>query len=139
MVCGNFIYKVPALTRGSTVNLASNIWKDMNAIVGLPAGSKYYIKVYNDPVEYGTDTHSSTAVADLDNDTNIDVVLSGAVGSTTGQTAVFYWNPTKQTVSTYSGGYACCSRDSVNGLVRRSGFHSHARFPQDVDGDGRHG
>ena len=102
LVCGNLIYKVPNLTRGSTINLASNIWKDMNAIPALPAASKYYIKIYTDLVEYGTDTHSSTAVADMDNDNNIDVVLSGAIGSNTGQTAVFYWNVTKQTVSTYS-------------------------------------
>ncbi|HEY9490321.1 MAG TPA: FG-GAP-like repeat-containing protein, partial [Chryseosolibacter sp.] len=63
--------------------------------------NKAYVKLAIDPVEYGTDTHSMTSVADIDRDGNMDVVLSGALNAVNGPTAVFYWNVAKETVSYY--------------------------------------
>ncbi|MFZ9982384.1 MAG: hypothetical protein ACO3FI_10165, partial [Cyclobacteriaceae bacterium] len=99
LICGNIIYNVPSLATRTLQTLT--VFKDMNLIPGLPASKIYYPKVYNDPVEYGIDNHSSTAIGDIDNDGNIDIFLSGSVNSSTGQTAVFYWNQFKNTVSVY--------------------------------------
>jgi hypothetical protein len=69
---------------------------DMNTI--LP-GTQCFVKISNDPIEYGNDTHSMCSVADIDRDGNIDVVISGALNAVTGRTAVFYWNVTKNTIA----------------------------------------
>jgi hypothetical protein len=62
---------------------------------------QYFVKLMNDPVEYGEDTHSSTSVADIDKDGYQDVIVTGAVNSSVGRTAVFYWNVQKNTVSAF--------------------------------------
>ena len=103
LVCGNFIYSVPNLSARTLQSLS--VAKNMNLITGLPVTNKYFPKVYNDDVEYGNTNHSSTAVSDLDNDSNLDVVISGAINSSTGATAVFYWNVAKEKVSVFNPTY----------------------------------
>lgn len=100
LVCGNFIYSVPNLSSRTLQTLT--VAKSMNLISGLPANKKYFPKVYNDPIEYGNANHSSTAVGDVDNDGSLDVLLSGAINSNSGATAVFYWNVAKEKVSVYN-------------------------------------
>ncbi|MEN8248508.1 MAG: hypothetical protein ABFS32_06215, partial [Bacteroidota bacterium] len=95
LVCGERIYSVPDMSARSMVTLTETM--NMNSL-GL---AQYYPKVFNDVFEYGITNFSSTSVADFDDDGEIDVFLSGAIGSTSGHTAVFYWNVAKGTVSTF--------------------------------------
>ena len=106
LIVGPKIYQIPTLTNRTPSSPASlTLWKDMNAITfdvnGDAAPDQYYVKLMNDPVEYGIDTHSSTSVADIDKDGYMDVVLTGALNSSVGSTTVFYWNIQKNTVSGY--------------------------------------
>ncbi|MGE0773127.1 MAG: gliding motility-associated C-terminal domain-containing protein [Cyclobacteriaceae bacterium] len=96
LVCGTKIFSIPSLTnRSPAAPAALTMIHDMNAI----SANKCFVKLANDPVEYGIDTHSMCSVADIDRDGNIDVVISGALNSNLGATAVFYWNVTNGTVS----------------------------------------
>jgi hypothetical protein len=97
LICGTRIYSIPSLTnRNPAAPSALTLVKDMN--VDFPA-TKCFVKLMNDPTEYGEDTHSTTSVADIDGDGFIDIVISGALNSSSGRTAVFYWNVQKNTVS----------------------------------------
>ncbi len=109
LVCGNFVYKVPTLSSRSATdgNGSLTVWKDMN--VDFPA-TKFYPKGYNDVNEYGVDQASSTSVADVDLDGNIDVFMTGSINCSgneaspcgTNITAVYYWNISKNTLQTYT-------------------------------------
>ena len=106
LIVGPKIYQIPTLTNRTPSSPASlTLWKDMNTIsfdVNSDASpDQYYVKLMNDPVEYGLDTHSSTSVADIDKDGYMDVILTGALNSSVGNTTVFYWNIQKNTVSGY--------------------------------------
>jgi hypothetical protein len=106
LVAGSKIYTIPSLTaRNPAAPAALVLWRDMNSISfdadKNGSADQYFVKLMNDPVEYGLDTHSSTSVADMDKDGYEDVILSGAVNSSVGRTAVFYWNVQKNTVSAY--------------------------------------
>jgi FG-GAP-like repeat len=97
LICGTKVYSIPTLTNRNPAGPSSlTLVKDMN--VDFPA-TKCFVKLMNDPTEYGIDTHSSTSVADVDADGFIDVVIAGAFNSTVGRTAVFYWNIQKNTVA----------------------------------------
>ncbi|HEY0770724.1 MAG TPA: VCBS repeat-containing protein, partial [Sphingobacteriaceae bacterium] len=101
LVSGTKIYGIPSLsnrTVGQTP-AALTLLKDMNDIMG---AQKAFVKVMLDPVEYGEDTHSSCSVADIDRDGVVDVVVSGALGSNSGPTTVFYWNVNKNFVTSFS-------------------------------------
>lgn len=96
LVCGTKIYSIPSLTDRNPASVGTlTLLHDMNAT----STDKCYVKLMNDPVEYGEDTHSSCSVADIDKDGNVDVVISGALNSVTGKTAVFYWNVAKNQVN----------------------------------------
>ncbi len=96
LVCGTRIFSIPSLTNRNPATPAGlTLVKDMN--VDFPA-TKCFVKLMNDPAEYGVDTHSSTSVADIDRDGSIDVIISGALNSSLGRTAVFYWNIAKNKV-----------------------------------------
>lgn len=104
LVSGSKIYKIPSLTNrnpGAPGSLV--LWRDMNSITfdinGDGVADKYFVKLMNDPDEYGIDTHSSTSVADIDKDGFVDVVVTGALNSSTGRTTVFYWNVQDNTVT----------------------------------------
>lgn len=104
LVCGAQIYKIPTITNRNPASPGTlTLWKDMNTIAfnidGVAGNDQYFVKLMNDPAEYGIDTHSSTSVADIDKDGVVDVVLSGGVNSSTGRTAVFYWNVGDNTVT----------------------------------------
>jgi hypothetical protein len=104
LIVGPRIYKVPSLTSRNPVSPASlTLWRDMNSlnfdINADGAPDQYFVKLMNDPVEYGIDTHSSTSIADVDKDGFMDVVVTGALNSSLGRTTVFYWNVQKNTVS----------------------------------------
>ena len=100
LVVGPKIYKIPnlsanrspaspgALTQVADMNTIAPGWD----ITGEGTADQYFVKLNNDPTEYGIDTHSSTSVADIDKDGSVDVVLTGAVNSASGRTAIFYWN-----------------------------------------------
>lgn len=97
LICGNLIYSVPNLSSRTTQSLT--LFADMNA----SSATKYYPRVYDDIVEYGLDNHSSTSVADIDEDGSIDVMISGSTIKypAAQNTAIFYWNVKKGIVSTY--------------------------------------
>lgn len=97
LVCGTKIFSIPSLTNRApaTPALMTPI-HDMNTVV---PGVQCFVKMSNDPIEYGNDTHSMSSVADIDRDGIVDVVISGALNSTIGRTAVFYWNVAKNTVA----------------------------------------
>ena len=100
LVCGTKIYKIPNLSDRNPASpqvMTVAAGNDMNLIPGIPG--KAFVKLATDPVEYGEDTHSMCSVADIDNDGFVDIVISGALNSETGKTAVFYWNWKKQKVS----------------------------------------
>lgn len=106
LVVGNRIYTIPNLANRNPASPGSlTLWKDMNTlsfdINADGVSDKYFVKLMNDPVEYGVDTHSSVSVADVDKDGEVDVILSGALNSSTGRTTVFYWNVKNNTVSGY--------------------------------------
>ena len=97
LVCGTKIFSIPNLTnRNPAVPAALVLFQDMNVISPV---NKCFVKLANDPIEYGIDTHSMTSVADIDRDGFLDVVISGALNSAVGKTAVFYWNVQKGKVS----------------------------------------
>jgi hypothetical protein len=98
LVCGTKIFSIPSLTnRNPGSPAALTLSNDMNAI----SPDKCFVKLMLDPVEYGEDTHSACSVADIDRDGVVDVVISGALNSVTGKTAVFLWNVAKNKVSYY--------------------------------------
>lgn len=98
LVCGTKIYTIPSLTNRNPASPATlTLFKDMNTITT----DKCFVKLMSDPDEYGEDTHSACSVADIDRDGNMDIIISGALNSETGPTAVFYWNVAKNTVSHY--------------------------------------
>lgn len=98
LVCGTKIFSIPTLTnRNPGSPGALTLSNDMNAV----SADKCYVKLMLDPVEYGEDTHSACSVADIDRDGVVDVIISGALDSNTGKTAVFYWNVAKNKVSYY--------------------------------------
>ena len=106
LIVGPKIYTIPNLTSRNPATPASlTLWRDMNSLSfdvnGDGASDQYFVKLMNDPTEYGLDTHSSTSVADMDKDGNMDVIITGALNSSVGQTTVFYWNVAKNTVSGY--------------------------------------
>ena len=97
LVCGTKIYSIPNLSNRTPATPATlTLARDMNT---LDPAIKAYVKLSTDPVEYGEDTHSMCSVADVDNDGTVDVIISGALNSVTGKTAVFYWNVAKNKVS----------------------------------------
>jgi FG-GAP-like repeat len=97
LICGTKIYSIPTITNRNPASPgALTLVRDMN--VDFPA-TKCFVKLMNDPTEYGVDTHSTTSVADIDGDGFIDVVITGALNSTGGRTAVFYWNVQKNRLS----------------------------------------
>ncbi len=105
LVTGPRIYKIPNLTNRTPAAPGSlTLWRDMNTLAfdanGDGANDQYFVKLMNDPAEYGIDTHSGASVADIDKDGFIDVVMTGAINSSVGRTAVFYWNVQKNTIST---------------------------------------
>lgn len=104
LVVGAQIYTIPNLTnRNPALPAALTLFRDMNTIVfdingdGVP--DQYFVKLMNDPAEYGIDTHASTSVADMDKDEHVDVVLTGAINTSNGRTAIFYWNVFDNTVT----------------------------------------
>lgn len=98
LVCGTKIYSIPDLSnRNPGAPATLTLAHDMNTITA----DKCFVKLMVDPTEYGQDTHSSCSVADVDRDGIVDVVITGALNSPNGPTAVFYWNVAKNTVSHY--------------------------------------
>jgi CHU_C Type IX secretion signal domain len=100
LVCGVKIFRIDNISltnRNPASPQTLTVLADMNAT----ATDKCYVKLMLDPVEYGLDTHSGTSVADIDGDGNIDIIVSGALNSPSGKTAVFYWNYAKDIVSYY--------------------------------------
>lgn len=96
LVCGTKIYSIPNLSNRTPATPANlTLSRDMNTLTA----NKCFVKLATDPVEYGEDTHSMCSVADVDGDGNVDVIISGALNSPVGKTAVFYWNVTSGTVS----------------------------------------
>ncbi|MFC2124790.1 FG-GAP-like repeat-containing protein, partial [Bacteroidota bacterium] len=96
LVCGDLIYSVPSLSNrnpGSPAALA--VAHSMNDL----GFTQFYPKVLNDPQEYGITNFSSTSVADMNGDGNLDVVLSGA--DPNDSTAVFFWDVSAGHVSFY--------------------------------------
>jgi hypothetical protein len=97
LVSGNIIYNVPNLSnRNPSTPINLTVARDLNDL-----GAQFYPKVLFDAQEYGITNYSSTSVADVNGDGNIDVVLSGAVGSTNGNTAIFYWDVANNRYSIY--------------------------------------
>lgn len=97
LVSGNIIYNVPDLSdRNPSTPATLTVAKDLNDL-----GAQFYPKELFDPVEYGVTNYSSTSVADMNGDGNLDVVLSGAVGSPNGNTAIFFWDVANDTYSVY--------------------------------------
>ncbi|MDH5365811.1 MAG: FG-GAP-like repeat-containing protein, partial [Cyclobacteriaceae bacterium] len=96
LVCGNFVYHVPSLASRTLVAYSSV--DDMNAIGG---ATKFFVKRINDASEYGYTTFSGTSVADIDADGDLDVFLTGATGSYSGTTTIFWWDYAAGTVKTY--------------------------------------
>ena len=98
LICGSKIFTIPSLTSRSPASPSTlTLYKNMNDLTT----DDFYVKIMVDPVEYGTDTHSSCSIADIDKDGNIDVIISGALNSTSGKTAIFYWNVAKGKTSYY--------------------------------------
>lgn len=100
LVTGPKIFSIDNISlanRNPTTPQTLTLLADMNAT----SPDKAYVKLMLDPVEYGLDTHSGTSVADIDGDGNLDIIISGALNSPTGKTAVFYWNYAKNTSSYY--------------------------------------
>ncbi|MFC2125183.1 FG-GAP-like repeat-containing protein, partial [Bacteroidota bacterium] len=94
LVCGDLIYSVPSLSnRNPGSPVALTVTHSMNDLGFM----QFSPKVLNDPVEYGITNYSSTSVADMNGDGNLDVVLSGADANDS--TAVFFWDVTAGHVS----------------------------------------
>ena len=88
IVVGNKILSYPDMT----------VIADMNTL----GGDQWFPKEIFDSNEYGFDNFSSVSVADMNGDDNLDVVLSGALGSKNGETAIFFWDVTNGTVDSFS-------------------------------------
>jgi len=107
LVCGNFIYKMPAAGFSGRTLQTMTVLHDMN--VDFPT-KKFYPKGYNDINEYGITQASSTSVADFDVDGYIDVFITGAINCSgneaspcgTNATTIFYWNVHNNTLQTYT-------------------------------------
>ncbi|MDH5381728.1 MAG: VCBS repeat-containing protein, partial [Cyclobacteriaceae bacterium] len=106
LVSGNIVYSVPDLSAAraacdpctqSYAPASLSVTADMNSL----GQGQWYPKEIYDPNEYGYDNFSSTSVADVNNDGYLDVVLSGALDSKNGETAVFYWDVQNSIVSYY--------------------------------------
>lgn len=104
-------------------------------------GSVTVVKRYNDIPTVGTDMYfpklislgpkfvnSQTSVADYNLDGNFDVLMTGATGSTTGQTTIFFWDVTANTFKTYKP-----LQSNGTGWVYGAGRLNLA----DLDGDGK--
>ncbi|MTI38634.1 FG-GAP repeat domain-containing protein, partial [Fulvivirga lutimaris] len=98
IVSGSSLLSVPSLIDGSTQ--AMTVIQDMNDL--LPAADQWYPKTIFDGSEYGTTNWSSTSVADVNNDGHLDIVISGAKGSNSGPTTIYFWDVFNGTVDVYS-------------------------------------
>src|SRR5690606_11146749 len=87
LVSGGIIY---------SVNLGNGT-KDSGKLTQIKKIPNYYVK-YTSWVE----NFSSTSVADYNLDGALDVIVSGATGSNTGPTTVFFWDVKNNQVKTYS-------------------------------------
>jgi gliding motility-associated-like protein len=96
MVVGNILYQIPNLPDGSTQT--PTILQDMNAI---DPTIQWFPKTIFDASEYGITNYSSTSIADVNNDGNLDIVMSGALNSNAGATAVFFWDIFNGTVDVF--------------------------------------
>ncbi len=97
LVTGGIIYSVPDLSnRNPGTPLTLTVAADINDI-----GAQFYPKQLFDADEYGLTNFSSTSVADMNGDGHLDVVLSGARGSSTGNTAIYFWDVHNNTYSYY--------------------------------------
>jgi len=104
LVSGEKIYSIPSLADRNPVtpiDLSTMIAADMNDVIislGMDVREKYFVKTMFDASEYGDDNFSSTSVADFDKDGSLDVFVSGARGSNSGNTTIYYWNVANGTV-----------------------------------------
>ncbi|MDN4163980.1 gliding motility-associated C-terminal domain-containing protein [Cytophagales bacterium LB-30] len=96
LVCGKIIYTVPNLSARTTQTLT--VWKNLDDT----HPNYYFPKVVAGVAEYGTVNFSTTSVADINEDGNIDVVLSGARTNNTGPTTVFYWDVAQNIATHFS-------------------------------------
>ncbi len=105
LIVGSKIYRIPNISsnRSPATPASLTLFRDMNTLTfdinGDGVADQYFVKLMNDPDEYGVDTHSSASIADIDKDGNIEVIVTGALNSSSGRTAVFYWNVQANTVT----------------------------------------
>ena len=118
LAAGRYIYSVNLAT-GNLTEI-----KDINADLlssGFAANQKYFPKKRG-----STNQWSGVSVADYNQDGNIDILMSGALGTDfSGQTTVFFWDVENSTVDTYG--------DPGNNNSRGTGRLNIA----DLDGDGQ--
>ncbi|MEQ9231093.1 MAG: VCBS repeat-containing protein, partial [Cyclobacteriaceae bacterium] len=117
LAAGRYIYSVN-LAAG-TLTVEKDIWTDLLAS-GYAANQRYY------PKKSGSSNWTGVSVADFNQDGNLDVLMSGALGTDySGNTTVFFWDFTNGFVDTY--------HDSGNNHSKGTGRLNIA----DVDNDGQ--
>ncbi len=96
LITGNEVWSVNESTQTMTVvkDLDDVIHTDINANLN------YYPKVT------GSDNHSSASIADYNQDGNIDIILTGALGNdlASAETTIFFWDVANENVVTYDDG-----------------------------------
>jgi hypothetical protein len=112
LVLGGNIYAVDFGTRAADAGTLS-------LVKSIPSGASYYPKYSS----FGYVT-SATSVADFNQDGSLDVLTSGSIGSTTGTTAVFFWDVKNDDYKVYKP-----STDWQHGTGRLN--------IADIDGDGK--
>ncbi|MDH5399752.1 MAG: VCBS repeat-containing protein, partial [Cyclobacteriaceae bacterium] len=107
LVAGNKIYQVPDFSVTGQRNCISDdalqltLYKDMNDLI--PAATdQFFVKTIYDPAEYDWDNFSSTSMADLNMDGNMEIVLSGAKGSVEAiDASIFVWDVFSDQVASF--------------------------------------
>ncbi|MFK7954121.1 MAG: hypothetical protein AB8B73_14830, partial [Ekhidna sp.] len=121
LISGNEIYAINESAGTRT------LVKDLDDVISsdIDPNLHYYPKYYPN----WDDQWSSASIADYNLDGNLDVILTGALGTTsetyTGETTIFFWDVANDNIVTY--------HDPTNDFVRGAGRVNIG----DVDGDGQ--
>ncbi len=151
LVLGNIIYAVDI--PGKKITVAMNMDNATTKTITNPYGTFSYQstdKYKPKKTQFGNENYSATSVVDLNQDGNLDVVLSGTLNnSASGPSMIFFWDIANDAVKAFlvtrpantiaGGSYAdiygggCTNADGICTWIRGTGALNIANIDKDAD------